>query len=744
MRVLTTISLALAVPLLLIGQRAIYLDPSQPVDRRVDDLIQLLTLNEKASLLSTTAPAIERLKVPTMNGWNQSLHGIVWTKPTTMFPVNIGMAATWDTTLIHDVAAVIAHEGRAIYNVWPTVEGTLEPGQQGQLVTVTASGETLRHNGLVYRSPVINISRDPRWGRIHEPFGEDPYLTARMAVAYVKGTQGDDQKYLKLAATLKHYAVNNQEKDRTSLSARVSDRMLMEYWLPHFQAGIVEGHAASIMSSYNAINGVPNAENRRLLNEILRGQWRFDGFVVPDSGAVERLVSSHKRYNTLEEAAAKTSLAGSDLDNGVYAGALPKAVANGFLTEKDLDQSLRRVLGVRFRLGESDPPEMVPYSKIAPSVIDSASHRELALRTVRESIVLLTNTDQFLPLDKNRIRTIAVIGPHANREMTGTGYTGLASKFVQPIDGIRNKVAPGTEVLYARGSGILESDNEEASYTEAVAIAKRADVAILFVGTDQLLEGEGRDRMNINLPPIQQQLVRRVYAANPKTVVVLLNGGLVSLSSPAGGGLGGGNPINVPAVVEMFFAGEEGGTAIADVLFGDYNPAGRLPYTVYRSAADLPPMGEYDITKGFTYMYFDGKPEYPFGHGLSYTTFHYANLDIKPKEIPGNGQLTIRVTVENTGKRTGDEVAQLYIHDLQTKIRRPKRELRGFERVTLQPGEKKTVTFSVAAEKPAVYDESKKPFSVQPGAFEALAGSSSEEIRANGRFRVTTPGEWPK
>ena len=738
MRGFTAIFVSAALSQLAIGQQPVYLDPAQPVDKRVDDLIPRLTLQEKASLLSTTAPAIERLKIPVLNGWNQSLHGIVWTRPTTMFPVNIAMAATWDTVLIHDVAAAIADEGRAVYNLWPTVPGRLEPGQQGQLVTVTASGERLRHNGLIYRSPVINIGRDPRWGRIHEAFGEDPYLDSRMTVAYVRGTQGDDAKYLKLAATLKHYAVNNQEKDRTSLSATVSERMLMEYFLPHFKAGIMEAHATSVMSSYNAINGVPNAENKLLLTDILRGKWGFDGFVVPDSGAVERLVTSHKRYATIEEAAAKTILAGSDLDNGAYADALPKAVAKGFLTEKDIDQSLRRVLQVRFRLGEFDPPEMVPYSRISPAAIDSAAHRELALRTARESIVLLANNNNFLPLDKTKIKTIAVIGPHADREMTGIGYTGLASKFVKPIAGIRNKVAPGTEVLYARGSGIMESDNEEASFAQAVAIAKRADVAVVFAGTNQLLEGEGRDRNDINLPLIQQQLVRRVYAANPKTVVVLLNGGPVSLIGP------GGAAGQIPAELEMFFAGEEGGTAIADVLFGDYNPGGRLPYTVYRSAADLPPMDEYDITKGFTYLYFEGRPEFAFGHGLSYTTFNYSNLDISPKQIPGSGQVTAHVTVENTGKRAGDEVVQLYIHDDHASVKRPKKQLTAFERISLKPGEKKTVAFTVPAERLAFYDERKRAFSVEPGAFDVLAGGSSDDIRVTGRFEATNPAQWAK
>jgi beta-glucosidase len=726
--------LALAVAVPIAGQQPLYLDPAQPVDRRVDDLIPRLTLEEKAALLCTTAPAIERLKIPVMNGWNQSLHGVVWTKPTTMFPVNIGMAATWDTPLIHDVAAAIADEARAVYNYWPTVSGTTQPSNNGQVMTVTGSGERLRHNGLVYRSPVINISRDPRWGRIHEAFGEDPFLTSRMTVAYVKGTQGDGAKYLKLAATLKHYAVNNQEKDRTSLSAEVNERMLMEFWLPHFKAGIVEGQAQSIMSSYNALNGVPNAENKLLLTDILRTKWKFDGFVVPDSGAVARLVTAHKKYTTLEEAAAKTILAGSDLDNLEYPAALPKAVAKGFLTEKDIDQSLRRVLKVRFRLGEFDPPEMVPYSKIPPSVIDSAEHRELAARTARESIVLLTNKNGFLPLDKSKIKTVAVIGPHGDRALMGIGYTGLASKFVKPLEGVKNKVAPGTEVLYAQGSDIIEAPNQDASFTEAAAIAKRADVAILFVGLSNQLEREGLDRVEIGLPPVQEALVKAVYAANAKTVVVLLNGGPVGVKWARD---------NVPAVVDMFYAGEEGGNAVADVLFGNYNPGGRLPYTVYESAAQLPPMTEYDVTKGFTYLYFDGQPVYPFGHGLSYTSFKYSNLNVSTRWIPGNGQVSVRVEVQNSGNRAGDEVVQLYVHDLHARVKRPFKELRGFERISLKPGEKKTVSFSLPAEKLAFWDVGKKAFVVDPGAFEVSVGSSSNDIRAKAQFEVTSPGQWP-
>jgi beta-glucosidase len=715
----------------------VYLDPDKPLAARVDDLIGRLTLAEKMSLLGTTAPAIDRLKIPAMNGWNQSLHGIVWTEPTTMFPVPIAMAATWNPALVRDVAAAIADEGRAINNYWPTVPGKIEPtGGQGQNVTVAADGRRLRHNGLVYRSPVINISRDPRWGRIWEAFGEDPWLTSKMTVAYVNGTQGDDPKYLKLAATLKHYAVNNEERDRTKIDVTVSERMLREYFLPHFRAGIVEAGASSIMSSYNAINGTPGAENEFLLKTVLRDEWKFQGFIVPDSGAVERLVTGHRKYATFEEAAARTVLVGSDLDNSAYVRYLPGAVAKGLLTERHIDQALRRVLRVRFRLGEFDPPERVPFKALGKEQIDSPAHRQVALRAARESIVLLQNRDGFLPLDAAAIKTIAVIGPFADVAQTGPNYTGLYSTFVKPLDGIRKRVGSSTRVLYARGSGILESDNPEAGYAEAVAIAKQADVCVLFVGINEILEREGIDRNFINLPPVQSQLARRVLEANPRTAIVLQNGGPVSLV----GGAGAGQRPNAPAILDMFWAGEEGGTAIADVLFGDYNPGGRLPYTVYPSVQDIPPMKEYDITKGFTYMYFDGDVDWAFGHGLSYTTFEYANLRITGT-IP-SGSLTITADVRNTGKRAGDEVVQLYVRDVDASVKRPKKQLVAFERIALRPGDTRTVSFTLAPERLAFWDEPRKSWLVEPGAFEILVGSSSADVRLRGESTASRPGRW--
>jgi beta-glucosidase len=737
------LALALGLPLWASAQ-SVYLDPTQPIDKRVDDLIHQLTQAEKTSLLSTTAPAIDRLKVPAMNGWNQSLHGIVWNQPTAMFPVPISMAATFDPPLVKDVASAIADEGRAVYNYWHTVQGTVEPQGRGMAVTVTADGKRIAHNGLVYRSPVINMDRDPRWGRIWETFGEDPLLCARTTVAYVEGTQGNDPKYLELASTLKHFAAYDDERDRVKTSNdEVSERMLQEYYMPQFKAGVMIAHATSLMSSYNGIYGMPNVENKMLLMDVLRDQWKFDGFVVPDSGAVMNLVSAHRKYPTLELAAAKTILAGSDLDDGAYAMALPKALAQGMLSEKDIDQSLRRVLTVRFRLGEFDPPEMVPWSKLGPETIDSPAHRQLALRTARESTVLLANDNHLLPLDKSKIQSIAVIGPFADYAQTGPNYTGLYTKFVKPLEGIQNKVGSATKVIYARGSGILESDDPEKSVAEAVAAAKQADVAVLFVGINQTTEREGINRDALNLPPVQLNLVRSVMEANPKTVVVLLNGGPVSLAPAYGGG--GQNPraMRFATVLDMFWAGEEGGNAVADVLFGDYNPSGRMPYTVYASDRDLPPFDQYDITKGYTYMYFPGKPEYVFGQGLSYTSFDYSNLSMSSAQIASDGKVQVHVDVQNTGDRAGEEVVQLYIHDNDTSEKLPKEQLQGFTRISLKPGEKKTVSFSIPAEQLAFWNSDKHDFVINPASFDVMVGSSSGDIKQKGSFQVTTGGEWP-
>ncbi len=383
------------------GATPLYLDSTQPVERRAWDLISRLSLEEKATLLNHSGPGVARLGIRA-DQWNQCLHGVCWDRPTTMFPVSIAMAATWDPARINEVATAISDEARAVYNLWH-----LQPSIPAQ------------HKGLIYRAPVINISRNPYWGRINECFGEDPFLTGRMGVAYVQGLQGTDPKHLKLVSTLKHYAVNNVEKDRQKLSAVVSERMLHEYWLPHFKDCIVEGQAQSVMASYNAINGVPSNINSLLLTEILKRQWGFRGFVVSDLGGVNTMVQGHLRGQIgYEEAVAESLKAGCDFSDIEYMKYIPAAVRQGLLPEARLDDALYRVLRDRLRLGEFDPPAEVSFSRISTNVIGSAAHRALALETARESMVLLKNERNFLPLDKNKLKRIAVIGPHAGAVYT--------------------------------------------------------------------------------------------------------------------------------------------------------------------------------------------------------------------------------------------------------------------------------------------------------------------------------------
>jgi len=706
-------------------EKPLYLDPSQSVEKRTQDLISRLTLEEKATLLNHNGPDVERLGIRA-DKWNQCLHGVCWDRPTTMFPVAIAMAATWDPPRINEVATAISDEARGIYNLWH---------QQPDIKA--------EHKGLIYRAPVINISRNPYWGRINECYGEDPFLTGRIGVAYVQGLQGKDPKYLKLVSTLKHFAVNNVEKDRQKLSATVSERMLYEYWLPHFRDGIVEGQAQSIMASYNAINGVPDNINHFLLSDILKNQWGFQGFVVSDLGGVNSMVNGHLQGKTgFEEAVADSLKAGCDFSDAEFMKYIPGAVRDGLLPEARLNDALFRVLHDRIRLGEFDPPEMVPYSRISPSVICSPEHRALALETARESMVLLKNQNHFLPLDTNKVKRIAVIGPHAAMFTPG-GYSGRADRPVNPLQGVTNRATPGTEILYAKGCEISPGPPRRASGTnsaaavndetnsiaEAVETAKKADVAIIYVGTTGAIENEGRDRTSLSLPGRQEQLIEAVYAANAKTIVVLLNAGPLTIPWVKE---------HIPAILEAWWNGVEGGDAIADVIFGDYNPAGRLPLTVYASERQVPPQDEYDITKGFTYMYINGRPLFAFGHGLSYTTFKYGKLRLSDAQITVDGQVTATIDVTNTGKREGDEVVQLYVHEVKPSVKRPAEELRGFRRIHLGPGETQSVAMTVPAAKLAFYDQNIHAFRVNPGPFQIMVGASSEDIRAKAAIEVVS------
>ncbi len=706
-------------------EKPLYLDPAQSIEKRTQDLISRLTLEEKATLLNHNGPDVKRLGIRA-DKWNQCLHGVCWDRPTTMFPVSIAMAATWNPAGVNEIAAAISDEARAVYNLWHQ-----QPGLPAQ------------HKGLIYRAPVINISRNPYWGRIDECYGEDPFLTGRIGVAFVQGLQGNDPKHLKLVSTLKHYAVNNVEKDRQKLSATVSERMLYEYWLPHFRDCIVEGRAQSVMASYNAINGVPSNINPLLLTDILKHQWGFEGFVVSDLGGVNTMIKGHMRGQmSYVEAVAGSLNAGCDFSDNEYMKYIPAAVRQGLLPEARLNDALYRVLHERMRLGEFDPPRLVSYSGISPGVICSPEHRQLALRTARQSIVLLKNQANLLPLEKTKLRRIAVIGPHAALFTPGA-YSGIPDNPVNPLQGIKNRADSSTEILYAKGCEIAprpfkaggaanspQPGGDETGLIRAAAeTARKADVAIVYAGTTEAIETEGRDRASLLLPGRQEELVEAVYAANPRTVVVLLNAGPLTIPRIK---------THIGAVIESWCSGVEGGDAIADVIFGDYNPAGRMPLTVYASESQVPPQDQYDVTKGFTYMYIKGKPLFAFGHGLSYTTFKYGRLKLSSNHITAAGEIAAAITVKNTGRRAGDEVVQLYIREIEPCVERPAEELRGFRRIHLDPGQTMTVNFTVPGAKLAFYDEDIHAFRVNPGPFQVLIGGASDDIRAKAGFDVVS------
>lgn len=702
------------------AQTPVYLDPSKPIDQRIHDLLGRLTLEEKAAQLNHLNTGIPRLNIPMWGGWNQTAHG-VWSKePTTLFPAPIAMGATWDPDLIHTITNAMSDEARALYNA-------------------KADGPRSKH-GLVYRAPVINISRDPRWGRIQEVFSEDPFLTSRMAVAYVRGLQGDDINHLKVAATVKHFAVNNVETGRQHLSAEVDERNLMEFWLPHWKAAITEGHAQSVMSSYNAINGTPDAVNHYLLTDILRGQWGFDGFVTDDLGAVALLTGS--RPNQIEpgqrltddpvQATAFAIRAGNDSDDTEFETNIPLAVKRGLLTMQDVDQALTRVLRIGFRLGAFDPPAANPYSQIPMTVVRSPEHLALALKTAQESITLLSNHQAFLPLKRDATHSVAVIGPAGDADYETGNYYGTPARKVGPAQGLRDLLGAGVSVQYEKGSGFVEPA-DPAAIARAADLARESDVAILCLGTSLKVEAEGHDRRNLNLPGAQEQLLEAVYAANPHTVLVLVNAGPLAVTWAND---------HLPAILAAWYPGEAGGTAIARALFGDDNPGGHLPYTVYQSLDGVPPQNEYDVSKGYTYLYFKGVPLYPFGHGLSYTHFTYSNLKLSSPNAQSGGNIDVQFDLKNSGDRAGSETPQLYTHLRKSEVYQPIKSLRAFQRVDLQPGETRHITMTLPVDQLAFFDSKTHRLTIEPGSVDILVGSSSDDILLRSSFTIT-PGNKP-
>ncbi len=830
-----------------------YLDPSLPIDQRADDLVSRMTLVEKIGQMLYEAPAIERLGIPEYNWWNECLHGVARAGIATVFPQAIGLAATWNADLMLRIAAAMSDEARAKYNDW----------QRRGIRQIYA--------GLTFWSPNVNIFRDPRWGRGQETYGEDPYLAARMGVAFVRGLQGDDPRYLKLVATATHYAVHSgPEPDRHGFDAIVDERDLRDTYLPAFEALVREGKAESVMGAYNRTNGEACCASITLLEKILRQEWGFDGYVVSDCGAIDDIWKYHGLAKNREEAAALSVKNGCDLNCGETYAALLVAHHKGLIDEATLDLAVKRLFRSRIRLGMFDPPEQAPFSAIPYEVVNSPEKQALALQAAHESIVLLKN-DGLLPLTK-QLDSIAVIGPNADNLMALLGnYNGTPAQAVTPLEGIRRAVSAKTAVYTAKGCpiadgvpnlGVIPSDclrpaasdgpqrglaaayyptaqiegapaftrldpavdfawknttpvtgeiggpfavrwtgflvppttgvyrlgvNGHSGYklyldgelvvesrgvhhalrrtkevaleagrlyrlqldyvndgidpwaqlvwavpgvdelAAALEVAAKSDVVVVCLGLTPYVEGEempvkvegfvGGDRTDIALPAPQQTLLERVHALGKPVVLVLLGGSAIAVPWA---------DAHVPAILQAWYPGEAGGTALADILFGDANPSGRLPVTVYKSVADLPPFSDYAMANR-TYRYFRGEPLYPFGYGLSYTTFEYENLKLSSQTIGPAGSLTVQANVINTGKRAGDEVVQLYVSYPDTSPRNPVHQLRGFIRVHLEAGEAGTVAFTLEPEDLALVNDAGQRV-VEPGEYRVSIGGRQPAI----------------
>jgi beta-glucosidase len=703
----------------------IWKDATQPMDARIKDLVRRMSLAEKVQQMRNAAPAIPRLGVPAYNYWNECLHGVARAGVATVFPQAIGMAATWDTPLVHQEADVIATEARAKNNRYRERH----------------NGDSAQNHGLTFWTPNINIFRDPRWGRGQETYGEDTFLTSRLGVAFIQGLQGDDPKYIKAMACAKHYAVHSgPEPERHRFDAEPSERDFYETYLPHFEAAVREGHVGAVMGAYNSVYGKPACASPLLLTDLLRNQWGFEGHVVSDCGAIYDIFGNHRYANTPEQAAADAVKAGDDLCCGTDYNSLTRAVKEGLISEAEIDVALGYVFKARFQLGLFDPPSMVSYEQIPFSENNTPEHEALALKVARESMVLLKN-DGLLPLDRAKIKRIAVIGPNAQSVPVLLGnYNGQPANPVTILDGIQSVAGTNIEVTCEPGCPLTLwnfSDRPNGELlTKAVEVADAADVVIYVGGINSQLEGEempvhydgfsGGDRTRIELPPVQEDLLKMLKATGKPIVFVNCSGSAIAMPWEAA---------NLPAILQAWYPGEEGGRAVAEVLFGDVNPGGRLPITFYRSTDDLPAFDDYSMSNR-TYRYFNGQPLFAFGHGLSYTKFDYSNPGIDDPFYSPGGTVKVSFTLNNTGARAGDEVAQVYFRHVNSSLPQPKLALCGFARVHLERRQKVNVNVNIPVERFRYWDTIKHQYAVEPGDYELMIGAASDDIRLRVPFKV--------
>lgn len=683
-----------------------------PVEERAKETIKQMTLEEKVSQLVYKSAAIERLGIPAYHWWNECLHGVARCGTATVFPQAIGLAAMFDADFLKRVAEAISDEIRGKYNAYQSI------------------GDNSIYKGITEYAPNINIFRDPRWGRGQETYGEDPFLTAELGIAFIRGIQGEDEKYRKADANVKHYVVHSGPDElRHEIDVTIDEKQFRETYLYAFARCIREAEVACVMGAYNRVNGAPCSGSSYLLKDILREELGFKGYVVSDSFAIDDFHLHHKITSSPVESAAMAFNNGCDQNGGTTFLHLSEAVRQGLVKEEDIDVSVQRLLEERIRLGMFDPAEDVPFYKISNDIVDCAEFRGLAREAAGKSAVLLKNKEDILPLE-NKYKTIAVIGPNADSKDVLLGnYSGTPSKYTTLLRGMQEEAKKrGIEVIYAEGCDLYKKEYKSLCETdlipEAVIAARKSDIAVLCLGLSPVLEGEEGeegavqcDRDDLGLPGRQAELVRAVAREGKPVILILCNGSPLSIPKE--------EPL-ADAILEVWYPGEEGGSAVADILFGNYNPSGRLPVTVVKGTEDLPPFDSYDM-QGRTYRFLEKEPMYPFGYGLSYTRFEYRPVDL-PETIPAGKDIQFDVSVKNTGKCSGETVLQVYIRDEEASVKVPKHQLVFFKRVMAETGEEKKVTVCIRARDLAVVRQNGTCV-LEPGRFKIyIGGSQPDEV----------------
>lgn len=694
-----------------------YKDETLSFEERVKDLVSQMTLEEKTMQMLFDAPAIPRLGIPSYNWWNEALHGVARAGIATVFPQAIGMAATFDEDLLYRIADVISTEGRAKYHEFQK------------------KNDHDIYKGLTFWSPNINIFRDPRWGRGHETYGEDPFLTSRLGIRFVEGLQGNDSKYLKTAACAKHFAVHSgPEGERHSFNAVVSQKDMHETYLPAFKKLVQDANVEAVMGAYNRTNGEPCCGSKTLLKDILRDDWGFKGHVTSDCWAVKDFHENHMVTKTAPESVALAVNNGCDLNCGNMYLNLLIAYNEGLVDEKTIDESVSRLMMTRMKLGMFDKDENVPYTSISYESVDCEEHNKLALEAAKDSLVLLKNQDNILPLNKNSFKSIAVIGPNADsRDALIGNYFGTSSQYITVLDGIREVIPSSVKINYSQGCHLYKDRvqglaRENDRIAEAIIAAEKSDIVIMCLGLDASIEGEegdagneyaSGDKFDLNLPGRQQQLLEAVYATGKPIILLLLSGSALSVTWA---------DTNVPAIIQAWYPGAQGGRAIASMLFGEYSPSGRLPVTFYKTTEELPDFHDYSM-KNRTYRYMENEALYPFGYGLSYSKFEYSDLKISSDKIKPGESINCSVKVKNIGNYDAKEAVQLYLKDIETSVVAPKWQLKGLKKVNLLAGEQIEVNFTILPEDMMLVNNAGESI-LEAGNFEIYVGGSQPDIRS--------------